>query len=87
MTHSFGGLGFRGAKALFGYDYDPEMEKRVPNKREAPVVRPAFQLRLGTSTSAICRMFNQEGILGKTGKMWTAGTMGRMLKNRDYIGE
>jgi len=77
----------RGAKALYGYDYDEQEDRRVVNEEEAAVVRRAFVLRQSMSTFAICCLFNEEGIPTKTGGKWTGTTLGRMLENRDYLGE
>ena len=77
----------RGGGALFGYDEDEEAGKRVVNNEEAAVVQRVFVLRLSMSTFGICCLLNEEGFLSKTGVKWTGNTLGRMLTNRDYLGE
>ena len=86
-TAQEGRMPARGGDALFGYYLNPETGKRVVNEEEAAVVRLAFQLRLSMNTFSLCRRFNEEGILTKTGKKWTGNTMGNLLTNLAYLGE
>lgn len=86
-------------RRAFGYqEYTGTKEadegKRVIDPVTAPLVREAYAAVLaGASLSDICRLFNDSGHYGLTGRPWTATTVSLFLRAprnaglRDYGGE
>jgi len=68
-----------------GYDYiNGEL---VINEYEKMLVNEVFDLFLkGTAINTICNTLNEKGLTHHYGE-WTNYTMGRLLRNRHYIGE
>jgi len=79
-----------GGGRLYGYDYDPEKGVRVINEKEARVVQMVFRwlVEEKLTLGRICMGLVDMGIPApKGGKMWSTGTMFRLLRHRDYTGE
>jgi site-specific DNA recombinase len=94
---SGGGLsfGYRVVRGPIGRDGEAERGLREIHPQQAAVVRRVFEeYAAGVSPIALVRQFNQEGLPGPRGGLWSPGALrgqaGRetgMLRNRLYIGE
>ena len=74
-------------KRFMGYDID-DAGDLVINPEEAEIVKRIFDLYLkGTSTTAIAKLFNKEGIPTVTGCPWQDSTINNMLRNEKYKGD
>jgi len=67
-------------KRAFGYLETPEGP--VPDPATAPLVAEAHRLILaGGSLTSVCRLFNDAGAYGATGKRWTTSTVSLFLRS------
>lgn len=77
-----------GTGAPFGYVYDKENKKLVPNEKTVHIFRRMVDLALeGNSYAQISKHINKLGYKTKTGKFWDASRVLRILSNRVNLGE
>ena len=86
--------GFRNGGTLpFGYRNSSESHgstiksKLIPDEREAPIVRRAFELAAqGQGAKEIAKSLNAEGLRTRHGKHFQATGINHMLRNEVYVG-
>ena len=86
--------GFRNGGTLpFGYRSSSESHgsatksKLIPDEREAPIVRRAFELAAqGQGARKIASSLNAEGLRTRHGKHFQAAGINHMLRNETYVG-
>ena len=86
--------GFRNGGTLpFGYRSSSESHgsatksKLIPDEREAPIVRRAFELAaLGQGAREIASSLNAEGLRTRHGEHFAATGINHMLRNEAYVG-
>ncbi len=75
-------------QAIAPYGYDKIGATLVPNPEEAPVIKRIFDQALsGVGVYKIAKGLNADGIAGRNGKPWSAGTVRGILANERYIGD
>ena len=75
-------------QAIAPYGYDKVGVTLVPNPKEAPVIKRIFKQALsGMGVYKIAKGLNEDGIAGRNGKPWSAGTVRGILVNERYIGD
>lgn len=70
------------------YGYVVSERQLVPDPREAATVKRVFAMYLDQNEGVrrIARRLNEEGILTRTGRPWTAGAVRNVLRNAAYTG-
>ncbi len=74
--------------SVFGYDY--HNGKLSINEREAKIVHQIFHMYLeqGKGLNRIAKELEEQGVLTKRkGKVWSANSISRLLKNEKYCGD
>ena len=78
-----GGVG----SGIYGYDYSPELRRRVVNEDEAVVVLWIFcEFGDGRTSYSISRQLNADGVPSKKGGKWGCAVLKNMLTNESYLG-
>ena len=75
---------------LYGYCYDRETKKLMTDRERAKVIRRIFDLySTGKSMTAICNIFNAEGIPTRTDRArgWHSGAVRDIIVNPAYKGQ
>ena len=72
---------------MFGYDWDPILQKRVIKEPDATVVIRMFHWALeGKAGTRIAKMLNEENIPTRLGNKWSPIAVIRILQNPGYTG-
>ena len=78
-----GGVG----SGIYGYDYSPELRRRVVNEDEAVVVLWIFcEFADGRTRYSIFSQLNADGVPSKKGGKWGCAVLKNMLANESYLG-
>ena len=78
-----GGVG----SGIYGYDYSPELRRRVVNEDEAVVVLWIFcEFADGRTRYSIFSQLNADGVPSKKGGKWGCAVLKNMLTNESYLG-
>lgn len=75
---------------MYGYFYNKETGKRIVNPTEAQVIRRMvdYVLKDRLSLNEVCRRLMADSVPApKGGKLWSRGTVGRILNNETYTGK
>ncbi|GIP37325.1 resolvase-like protein [Paenibacillus sp. J31TS4] len=84
-TKQYGKL--NGDPRLYGYRFDTEHDRIVPEPVEGQTVRLMFQLAAdGWSGERIARELQAKGIPAPRGSSWYGATVTRILRNDSYLG-
>ncbi len=77
---------YKNAIAPYGYEWDGDLMKVVPEKAE--IVRRIFSMVLaGSGMNTIAKTLNDEGIPSPTGGKWIPGTLRTITSNQAYTGD
>ena len=72
---------------LLGYNYDPELKKRVMNVAEAAIVQRIFEeYDSGVTAYRIAQGLTADGIPTKRGRTWGTAVVRNILRNPAYVG-
>lgn len=77
----------RWAQPPFGYEWDPATKLYVINSVEAAAVKRAFEIATEHGLTMTAWHLTQEGYKPRKQGRWANTSVGRMLRNRLYLGE
>ncbi len=82
-------LGLHHGKPCYGYRITEKGQPIAPHPDQAPIVAEVYRrYAAGESMSALAQDLNRRGVpCAQDGQLWWPNQLGRMLRNRTYLGE